>query len=109
MKTCDLYGRKIEAYTPTELEALRHHGKVARDLWLREWERQGQEDNGTCCMGKGLNVWFIGKGKRKPEELKITRCDWVQGNLSASRSVKPALDYLKEHGITAIYDDGVMD
>ena len=49
------------------------------------------------------------KGKRKPVQVKIARCDWVQGNISAQRSKAPALDYLERHGIIASYDDGWMD
>lgn len=109
MKTCDLYGKKIEAYTPTELEALKHHGAIAQNLWYQEWKAQGSQDNGTCTGGKGLQVWYLAKGKRKPVEVSISRCDWVQGNISASRAVKPALEYLEDKGISAIYNDGWMD
>lgn len=109
MKTCDLYGSKIEAYTPTELEALKHHGAIAQNIWFQEWKRQGAQDNGTCTGGKGLRVWYIPKGKRKPQEVTIGRCDWVQGNLSAQRSVKAGIDYLTAKGIKVFYNDGWMD
>lgn len=109
MKTCDLYGQKIEAYTPTELESLKHHGAIAQNIWYQNWKDQGGHDVGTCTGGKGLRVWYLGKGKRKPVEMTITRCDWVQGNLSASASVKPAIKYLKDQGINATYYDGWMD
>lgn len=109
MKTCNLYGQTIEAYTPKELDSLKHHGAIAGDIWSNAWLVTGAEDRGTCTGGKGLRVWYLDKGKRKPMEMTITRCNWVQGNLSASRSVKPALDYLKEYGIEAEYYDGWMD
>jgi protein tyrosine phosphatase len=109
MKTCDLYGQKIEAYTPTELESLKHHGAIAQNIWYQAWKDQGAQDNGTCTGGKGLRVWYIPKGKRKPQEVAISRCDWVQGNISASRSKDPALRYLEDKGINAFYYDGWMD
>ena len=109
MKTIDLYGEKIEAYTPTEAEALRAHGAIAQNLWFQEWKEQGGQDVGSCCGGKSLRVWYLDKGKRKPIELPIARCGWVQGNLSASRSVKPAIDYLASKGIKANYFDGWLD
>lgn len=109
MKICDLYGQKVNAYTPTELESLRTHGKYAEDLWYLEWQKQGAQTGGTCCGGKALRVWYVGKGKRKPVEMSISRCGWVQGNLPASASVEPALNYLKSKGINAEYYDGWMD
>jgi hypothetical protein len=109
MKTYDLYGKTIEAYTPTELEALKHHGAIAQNIWYQNWKEKGAEDQGTCTGGKSLQVWYIGKGKRKPIEVSISRCDWVQGNLSASRTKAPALEYLEAKGIKAFYNDGWMD
>ena len=109
MKTCDLYGQRIEAYTPTELEALKHHGAIAQNIWYQHWKDKGADDQGTCTGGKGLQVWYVGKGKRKPELLTITRCDWVQGNVSAQRSKENALSYLESKGIKATYNDGWMD
>jgi len=109
MKTCNTYNGTIEAYTPTELESLKTHGAIAGDIWLEQWKHQGAQDLGTCTGGKGFWVWYVGKGKRKPQELTITRCDWVQGNVSAQRSKDNALAYLESKGIKAQYYDGWMD
>jgi hypothetical protein len=109
MKTCKTWNGTIEAYTPTELESLKHHGAIAQNLWYQEWKAQGEDDNGTCTGGKALQIWFVGKGKRKPVQIAICRCDWVQGNISASRSKDPALEYLEGKGINATYYDGWMD
>jgi hypothetical protein len=109
MKTCDLYGQKIDAYTPTELEALKHHGAIAQNIWFQAWKEQGGQDQGTCTGGKGLRVWYLAKGKRKPVEVSISRCDWVQGNVSAQRSKDPAIQYLEDKGIKVNYYDGWMD
>ena len=109
MKTIDLYGQTIEAYTPTELESLKTHGKIAGGIWFEQWQYQGSRDEGTCTGGKGLQVWYVGKGKRKPELLTITKCEWVQGNVSAQRSKDNALNYIESNGIKATYYDGWMD
>jgi len=109
MKTVSIYDKTINAYQPQDLDQLKAHGEQAGRLWFEEWQKQGAADTGTCCGGKSLRVWYLEKRKRIPCELPIARCNWVQGNLAASRSVKPALDYLKEHGIEAEYYDGWMD
>jgi len=109
MKTCNTYNGTIEAYTPTELESLKHHGAIAQNLWYQEWREQGGDDSGTCTGGKALQVWYIGKGKRKPVKVAISRCDWVQGNVSAQRSKEPAINYLEQKGIFVEYYDGWMD
>lgn len=109
MKTISIYDQTITAYQPKDLERLRKHGDEASELWYSEWHKQGSNDNGTCCGGKAIRVWYLDKGKRIPTEKAIVRCTWVQGNTSASQSVKPALDYLKAQGIEAEYYDGWMD
>jgi hypothetical protein len=109
MKTCNTWNGTIEAYTPTELESLKTHGQIAGGIWFEQWQYQGAKDEGTCTSGKGLQVWYVGKGKRKPELLTITPCDWVQGNVSAQRSKDNALNYLESKGINATYNDGWMD
>lgn len=109
MKTISVYDQTISAYQPQDLDQLKAHGEQAARLWFEEWRKQGAADTGTCCGGKSLRVWYLEKRKRVPCELPIACCNWVQGNLAASRSVKPALDYLKEHGIEAEYYDGWMD
>jgi hypothetical protein len=39
----------------------------------------------------------------------IARCDFVQGNVSAYKTAGPVRDFLKDRGIMADYNDGVMD
>ena len=43
------------------------------------------------------------------DPVNIVSCSWVQGNISASRSVEPALKYLRSKGIDCNYNDGWMD
>ena len=110
MKKVEIWaGKVVNAYTFVELELLCTVGKKAQDLWYEEWKNQGGKDEGTCCGGKAIRVYFIPKGKRKVEEVPIAACSWVQGNISASKSVAPALAYLAQMGIEAEYYDGWMD
>ena len=73
----------------------------ATEIWYNEWVKQGRTDVGSCCGGKCIRSRITG--------AKLADSPPVQGNLSASRSVKPALDYLIEQGHAAYFDDGWMD
>jgi hypothetical protein len=99
----------VTALQAADVAKLRHVLQAAQDIWYSTWTDQGRKDEGTCCGGKGIEVWYLGPRKRSAEPRRVIPCTWVQGNLSASRSVQPALDYLKANGIEASYDDGWMD
>jgi len=111
MKTVPRYhldGDLVKAYQKKDIDP--NVIIQAKEKWHLEWLRQGGEDEGTCCGGKGLEIWFLRKGRRVAEPVNVVSCDWVQGNLSAERSHGPALEYLKEYGdIEARYNDGWMD
>ena len=100
----------INAYQDVDLQ---HASKViaaAKDIWYQEWVKSGIGDQGTCCGGKAIRVYYLGKGKRKPIEKSIVYCDFVQGNVAAARTVQPALDFLQSNNVVnAEYYDGWMD
>ena len=84
-------------------------GEQAEEIWHRKWAELGKKSHGSCCGGKGIKVWFRGKGKRYARPTFVARCDWVQGNLSAQESKDDALAYVKEFlADNAFYDDGYM-
>ena len=99
----------VLAFQPVYLEKFMAELQAAEQLWNEEWRAQGATDEGSCCGGKGIQVWFYGPRKRTAEPKTIIPAPPVQGNLSAQRSVGPALEYLKEQGIEARYYDGWMD
>jgi hypothetical protein len=101
--------KTVNCYQKADLEKIAAFVKYAEDLWYSEWVRQGSKDEGTCCGGKGIEVWYFAPRKRRPDTINIVRCTWVQGNISAQRSMLPALAYLKECGIECTYNDGWMD
>ena len=74
---------------------------TATRIWYDEWVKQGKTDEGTCCGGKCIRDRKTGR--------TLATSPPVQGNLSASRSSGPALDYLRDLGFDAYYDDGWMD
>ncbi len=113
MKTAPRYyagnPETVLAYQPVDLEKLGPELRFAEQLWNEEWIFQGAKDEGSCCGGKGIQVWFCGPRTRTAEPKTIIPAPPVQGNLSAQRSVGPALEYLKEQGIDARYYAGWMD
>ena len=72
--------------------------REAKRIMHVEWEANGYDDRGTCVLGAG--VWVNG-------HLVLRQVS--QGNLSAYAAAKPAIEFLKEHGINAVWDDGRMD
>ena len=99
----------VDAYQRDDLLKLREIIHNAEHLWFNEWVEAGSKDEGSCCGGKGIEVWFLGPRKRAAKPSRIITCSWVQGNISAQRTVQSALAYLKAHGIKAEYTDGWMD
>lgn len=99
----------VNAYQHDDIVQLHDVIHNAKQLWFNEWQEQGSKDEGSCCGGKGIQVWFVAPRKRSAKPVNIISCSWVQGNVSAQRSVASALDYLKAHDIDATYNDGWMD
>jgi hypothetical protein len=101
---------KTLAWQKPDLIARNYHFAKAKEIWYQEWLRLGSPDEGSCCGGKGIELYYLRPRARACRPVNVVSCDWVQGNISASRSVQPALDYLKSVGIEdARYNDGWMD
>ena len=79
----------------------------AKKMWHQDWKDQGGEDVGSCCIGKGISI--KGDVDQFGFGNNIVECSWVQGNISASRSVKRALVFLQDSGVDCFYNDGRMD
>ena len=111
MKTVKGYrDEPINAYQSADItDEVREVLNKAGDLWHDEWMRLGSRDHGTCCLDKGIQVPYIGKGKRDYAMTTIVPCNFVQGNLAAQESVPAVLAYLEQHGIKGVYNDGRMD
>jgi len=103
------YEKKVNAYQKKDLDNIRPVLKEAERIWYDEWVRQGCTDNGTCCGGKGIQIWYLKPRGRSAQETTVINCPPVQGNQSAYASVQPALDFLKSQDIESWYYDGWMD
>ena len=102
-------GNLVDAYQIDDLIAKAPIFAAAENLWYQIWLDNGGIDEGTCCGGKAIQVYYIEKGKRKLSVKSIVPCSFVQGNVAAAKSVQPVLDYLAANGIKASYYDGWMD
>ena len=113
MKKIETYykgsGDFVEAYEKKDLEELAPFFEQAEIIWYNEWVKQGKEDIGTCCGGKSIQVWYVAPRCRSATPKKVVASPPVQGNISAQRSNKPALDFLKSKDIESWYYDGWMD
>ena len=99
----------VDAYELDDIRRIQPILDRAKLIWDSEWVSQGSTDEGTCCGGKGIEIWFRGPRKQSAKPRIVVFSPPVQGNLSAKWSVKPALDYLEQHKIVATYYDGWID
>ena len=53
------YEKKVNAYQKKDLDNIRPVLQEAKRIWHDEWVRQGRTDNGTCCGGKGIQIWYL--------------------------------------------------
>lgn len=70
----------------------------AKRIMHREWEANGYDDRGTCVLGAGIEV-----------NGRVVIRQVAQGNLSSHAAAEPAIEFLREHGINASWNDGRMD
>lgn len=99
----------VLALEPVDME---HMGPVfdrIRREWAAEWQARGCKDEGSCCLGVGISVYYLRPGKRKPERRQVISWTWSQGDLEADRTRHLPLGMLAEHGVLGVYDCGRMD
>ena len=99
----------VDAYQVKDLQPKLEILRMAEWIWYDTWVAQGSIDEGSVCGGKGLEVVCVRPRERYPRSRNIVSCNFVQGNVAAAKSHGPALEYLKENGINATYNDGWMD
>ena len=110
MKEVEIWaGKKVMAYQDADLVDKMPILAAAEQIWYQEWIKSGVGDVGSCCGGKGIQVYYIGKGKRNYSQKIVVPCSFVQGNVAAQVSVKPVLEFLAKNGINGSYYDGWMD
>jgi len=75
--------------------------KRAEEIWKRHYI-----DEGSCVIGAGIGVLYIGRGQRAPRERIIIP---TPGQGSGAESMKAVLDFLHLHGIAAFEVYGRLD
>jgi len=55
----------VLALEPADLEYLTPTFDRVRLEWAKEWQRRGCKDEGSCCLGVGVSVYYLRPGKRK--------------------------------------------
>jgi hypothetical protein len=108
--------KEVTVYQPVDLEsaAFMNSVAVAKARWKAEIEKYFQKkgDYGTCVLGAGIKIYFMGKRKRTPEELclinphEISPC---QGSATWEASVGKIVKQLNAEGIECWFDYGRMD
>ena len=101
---------RVDAYTLNELVLGETHDllKQAERIMHEEHEANGFDDRGTCVLGAGIEVWHVKPGGRIANPTVVIR-QVVQGNVSSYAAAKPAIEFLREQGISARWNDGRMD
>ena len=116
MKVMKLYSsatEEVKVYQDCDLK-----DNPAIDCAKTLWRDRCQEyldkngDQGTCVLGAGISVHYLGPRCRRPSsKMIIEACEVcrAQGSLVWEKSVDEVLAYLKSKGIEAWYSPGFMD
>ena len=103
--------RRVDAYEHADLSPGVKTGNLlneAKYIMHREWEANGYDDRGSCVLGAGIEIWVVKPGARVAKPEVVIR-QVAQGNLSSSAAAEPAIEFLREQGIDARWNDGRMD
>jgi hypothetical protein len=112
MKRVETYrgsGEYVNAVQDADLERLRPVFAEAQREWFAEWVARGQRDEGSCCMGVGISVYYLPPRARQPQRRQVIAWTWSQGDLEADRTQATPINRIAQHGASATYDWGRMD
>jgi hypothetical protein len=107
-------GYQINAYQATDLPKLQDPIDCAKTLWRDRCQTYLDKngDMGTCVLGAGIVIDYLGPRCRTPRRKTIIAVSQVcnaQGSLVWEDSVKEVVEYLKSRGVEAHYAPGNMD
>jgi hypothetical protein len=103
--------QRVDAFEYTDLYHAVSTGdmlKEAERIMYDAWRANGREDAGTCVLGAGIEIWVVKPGGRIANPEVVIR-QVAQGNVSSHAAAKPAIEFLREQGINARWNDGRMD
>ncbi len=102
---------RVDAYEHADIFPGVETGNLLREaerIMHDEHEANGFDDRGTCVLGAGIELWVVKPGGRIANPEVVIR-QVAQGNVSSHAAAKPAIEFLREHGINARWSDGRMD
>lgn len=112
MKRVETYkgsGEFVNAVQDADLASLGQRIRDARDAWYAAWLRDGRVDEGSCCLGIGIDVFYLPPRARYPRIRQVIRWTWTQGDFGAERTKTVPIAMLAEAGVDAHYNCGRMD
>jgi hypothetical protein len=112
MKRVETYrgsGEFVNAVQDADLADLRSLIGDARDAWYAAWLRGGEVDEGSCCLGIGIDVFYLPPRARHPRPRQVISWTWTQGDFGAERTKAVPIKMLAKAGIDAYYNSGRMD
>lgn len=112
MKTVETYrgsGETVNALQAADMDRLQPVFAEIEREWLELWKARGCRDEGSCCLGVGVSVYFLPPRARTPQRVQVIRWLGSQGDFEAERTKSLPIDRLAAHGATAVYDCGNMD
>jgi hypothetical protein len=112
MKRVETYkgsGEFVNAVQDADLSELRSLISEARDDWYAAWIRDGQVEEGSCCLGIGIDVYYLPPRARYPRPRQVISWTWTQGDFGAARTKDVPIKLLAKAGIDAYYNSGRMD
>lgn len=97
-------------YRDTDLELIAPTVNEAKKLWkdLQDEKFKKDGDTGSCILGAGISVNYLGPRKRKAVR-KLLFGPSYQGCGTFEPSVEQVVQFLKEKGVEAYYFAGRMD
>ena len=112
MKDVETYkgsGEIVHAVQDADLEKFAQLFRNAQYAWYQEWMARGQIDEGSCCLGVGVSVYYLPPRARHPRLRQVIEWLGSQGDFEAERTKAIPIKMLADHGISATYDCGRMD
>jgi hypothetical protein len=112
MKRVETYkgsGDFVNAVQEADLASLRPVFKQAEDAWYSEWVARGCKDEGSCCLGVGVSIYYLPSRARQPRPMQVIYWNGSQGDFEAERTKQTPIRMLTERGIDAFYNCGRLD
>lgn len=112
MKRVETYkgsGKFVNAVQDADLETLRPVFREAERAWYQEWVARGCKDEGSCCLGIGVSVYYLPPRGRTPKPRQVIEWNGSQGDFEAERTKSLPIRMLADAGVDAFYNCGRLD